>query len=147
MKLFNIILLVVVLLISFSCEKKDGPDSVLKKFVHYRFGANQSRDTMLDMTTGILSMKIADMTEQEFSSFSNMGGYKLSRFDIHIRKCTEDQCYLTYVVKYSISKLNEVSFKVEVKKIADMKLENGVWKIADVSNIKSFYDSKKPIFP
>ncbi len=146
-KLIKCLFIVCALLSLYSCEDKRGPESVLKRFVDYRFVLGQTRDDMLSMTTGVLNINIAEMTDEEFKNFSNMEGYKLISFNINIKKCEVDQCYLTYIVKYSISKSNELSFNAEIKKIADMRMESGSWKIADISNIKTFYDSKKPIFP
>jgi hypothetical protein len=145
MKKFFFIAIVLVGLLS--CNQQEGPEGTLKSFINYRFSESQQKDELLSRTTGVLNEKISAMTDEEFAEFSNSSKYKKKKFKLNLSRCDKNQCFLTYTITYDKYEGDKQTFGIEVKKIAELLLLNGSWKIVDVSNIKTFFDSKQPLEP
>jgi hypothetical protein len=134
-----------VLLISVSCTKKSSSEDVLKGYVKYRFSPAQSKDVLLEKTTGTLKDRISTMTEDEFKSFVSMGKFKMRKFVINLKRCSDDQCFITYTLSYDQYQDGQRKYENEVKKIAEIRKQEDGWKIADVSNVKTYIDSKEEL--
>ena len=131
----------------YSCNEYSVPQDVLRNFVHYRFSNNQSKDYILEQTSGVLREKILTMSEDDFNKFINVKNLKKKKFKISYTKCSENKCFITYFLSYDILNEGKKRFSVEIKKIAELEKDLGVWKISDVNNVKTYYDSKEHIFP
>ncbi len=132
-------------LLTVGCTKKNDPENALLEYVNYRFNESQSRSKLLDMTAGELNMSLQQMTDEQYQQFSNVSKYKRGNFNISLKKCTEDTCYITYTLKYDVMDNQTKTLSAEIKKVAKLILDNKVWKVADVSNVKTYFDSKQPI--
>ena len=133
------------LLIFSSCTKKSTSDDVLKGYVKYRFSSSQNKDALLEKTTGNLNERISKMTEEEFKDFISMEKYKMRKFVINLKRCSDDQCFITYTLSYDQYLDGQRKYENEVKKIADIRKLEDSWKIADVSNVKTYIDSKEEL--
>lgn len=134
-----------VLLISSSCTKKSSSEDVLKGYVKYRFSPAQSKDVLLEKTTGSLKDRISAMTEDEFKDFVSMEKFKMRKFVINLKRCSDDQCFITYTLSYDQYQDGQRKYENEVKKIAEIRKQEDGWKIADVSNVKTYIDSKEEL--
>lgn len=128
-----------------ACTKKHTPRAALVDFVNYRFSNSQSKDVLLSKVTGPLKEKIESIEGSELKGFLDTSGLEKKSLKILSENCEQDSCFITYIVSYLTMKDKEQTFLTEVKKIAEIrKLETG-WKLYDVTNIKTFHDSKKAI--
>lgn len=129
----------------YSCSKDSSSEEVLKSYVKYRFSPSQSKANLLEKTTGELNFKIKNMSDEEFESFVSMEKYKMRKFEINLKRCSESQCYITYTLSYDQYTDGKRTFESEIKKIAEVQKTNGKWKLSDVSNVKTYIDSKEEI--
>lgn len=144
MKLLCIFLLLMGSL--YSCTKTHDPENILREYIGYRFSENQSRGQLLEMTTGELQQNIEAMNDDEFAQFVNVSRYIKKDVRILTNKCTEAECYITYILKYDIVVDDKnKTHSAEIKKVAKLMNVDGDWKVADVNNIKTFFDSQKAI--
>lgn len=137
--------LTLVSLLFFSCSKPNDPENVLREYIGYRFQQEQSKSRLVGMTADQLKQSIETMTDEEFVQFTDIAKYKKKGLRILTKKCTETECYITYILSYDITQEETKSYSAEIRKVAKLTSVDGVWKVADVNNIKTFYDSKKPI--
>lgn len=143
MKIALIFLLLTSLFTS-SCKSEKDPEKVLRSFISYRFESNQSKDKLLNMTTGYLKDSINSMDEEQFKSFVKRSSSAIKKkLSIRLKNCNPKKCYITYVLSYK-TKTSQESI-IDVKKIAELDNVEGSWKISDVSNIKSFIDMKNSL--
>lgn len=136
---------ILALLTSFSCTKKSTPEGALKSFIEYRFDSSQSRDDLLDMTSGLLNENISAMNDEDLKKFLNVKDLKRRRLTVLVKSCEPTSCFLTYVLRYSQGSEKPKEFGVEVKKIAKIVKLGETWKISEISNIKTYIDSKKSL--
>ncbi len=133
------------LLLFASCTKKTNSEDVLKGYIKYRFSPAQSKDVLLEKTTGSLNERITSMTDDEFKDFVSMEKFKMRKFVINLKRCSDDQCFITYTLSYDQYQDGERKYENEVKKIAEIRKVEEIWKIADVSNVKTYIDSKEEL--
>ena len=141
----EIMKLLLVFLLVFGCSKSESPEEKLQEFVDYRFQTNQSKDKLLSYLTGKLHSAIESMSEEEFGKFIENLKYKKKKFKIVLKKCSDEKCFITYVLSYTQPVPKNPDFEVEVKKIAEMERVEDQWKISNVSNVKSYIEGMKPI--
>lgn len=130
-----------------SCQsKQESPEAVLEKYVEGRFSESGSKDDLLKLTSGALYAQINEMSPDEFAKFVGLNGIKRGKFKVLNKKCKEDKCFITYFLSYRDSSDKPAEFaEVEVKKIAEIELEDKRWKISDISNLKTFINSQGPL--
>ncbi|MBC99627.1 MAG: hypothetical protein CME63_17920 [Halobacteriovoraceae bacterium] len=139
------ILSVFLLLFMFSCNKESTPESALEDFINYRFESGQSKEDILEMTTGPLYEKLNSLTEEELQKFTDVKDLSKRRLKVLIKNCEEDTCYLTYVLRYVKGNETPRDYSVEVKKIAQVNKVEEKWLLSDVSNVKTYIESKKEL--
>ena len=132
-------------LLSFSCTKKESAEDVLSGFIKYRFKSSQTKNELLTRTTGGLHQKISNMDEETFEKFSTNKNRKMRKYRVDLARCSNETCFITYTLSYDEGDQKGRKYETEIKKIAELQLEEGFWKIADVSNIKTYIDSKRPL--
>jgi hypothetical protein len=137
--------LIFILLLLASCTKKQSAENVLSAFIKYRFKPFQERPMLKAMTTGALNQKINDMDEETFKIFTSTKEFKIRKYKVILSKCSKDSCFLTYTLSYDESDVRGRKYETEIKKIAELQKIDERWKIADVTNIKTFIDAKRPI--
>ena len=140
----NLLLIVTIVLFG-SCTKKSTPEKALKEFIQYRFSGGQDKDDLLEMTTGGLNSRIDGMEGEELTSFLNSEALQKRRLKILLKNCEDTKCFLTYILSYSQGTGTPKDFGIEVKKIAQVEKVGEIWKLADVSNIKTFIEAKKEL--
>ena len=85
------------------------------------------------------------MDKKEFLNFSKISGLGKLKFGLLHQNCTTSKCFLTYEIEYFQTYQNSGKFKNASKKVAELVYQDSVWKIAEITNIKSFIDSQTPI--
>ena len=136
------------LMIFTSCLKDNlSPESTLQSFIESRMGNVVTRDFILEQVTGKMKQSLENISEEEFTKFSDLRNVKKDSFKVLSKSCQGKTCYLTYSVSYKTVDNDKASFSSEVKKIAEIVNENGKWLIADVSNIKTYHEALEPINP
>jgi len=131
----------------FSCNQKDGPVNTLKKYIDYRFSSEQSKEGILEKTTGKLHDYVSVLEGNTLDAFMKSRNVKKKKLSIKSKKCTEDICFITYIVAYNHFSEGKNTFDIEVKKIAELRLIEDVWKIYDVNNVKTYMESKEELAP
>ena len=138
---------IIILFLVYSCVSSEGPEQALKKFVNYRFSSNQNREKLLEMSAGNLKAQIEVLDEESFNKVYKEQNLKLKKYKINLKNCSEETCSITYTLSFSTLKGKDETFRSEVKKIAEMVKIEGSWKVIDVTNVKTYIDSKEPISP
>lgn len=128
-----------------SCSKESTPELALREFVDYRFEPGQSREKLLDLSTGELHERIESMTDKELEELVNVKDLKKRNLKVLIKNCDEQICYLTYVLRYVKGEEAPKDFSIEVKKIAQVNKVEEKWLLSDVSNVKTYIESKKEL--
>ncbi len=134
-----------ILMLLMGCNKESTPESALEEFINYRFESNQNKDEILEMTTGALNEKLSSMSEEELEKFVDVKDLSKRKLKVLIKNCEADTCYLTYVLGYVQGSATPKDFNVEVKKIAQVNKVEDKWLLADVSNVKTYIESKKEL--
>ncbi|MBP5297185.1 MAG: hypothetical protein J6Y94_07645 [Bacteriovoracaceae bacterium] len=76
-----------------------------------------------------------------------MDRLKKKKFKITLQKCTPRQCFITYIIQYDVQEVKVTDFAIEAKKIAELRLVDGHWKVADIVNQKTYIEAKQSINP
>ena len=130
-----------------ACSKKEkAPDGYLKLFVEEFFKPEIKKDDLLEKTSGRLKVSIESMTDEEFKSFSNPSTLVANSFEILSSACQAESCYLTYRLSYKTkSPDTQGEWSTQVKKIAHLQKVDEDWKVEDIENIKTFYETAQPL--
>jgi hypothetical protein len=148
-KKFQILIIALNLLLLISCKKENNAEGSLKSFINYRFSKNQNKEGILEKMTNPLKEKYETLTPEEFDQLLLTTNLKVTRLKILNSNCEKEEvCYVTYLLNYdTFNEKNEKSFSTELKKIAELRLVDKQWKIADVNNVRTYHDSKEEIAP
>ena len=130
-----------------SCDKANTADKALENFINYNFKSGHQMDDFLAMTTGGLNQKLANLSPEEIQEFLGVDKLKKKKLKITLQKCTPQQCFITYIIQYDVQEAKTTDFAVEAKKIAELQLIDGRWKVADIVNQKTFIEAKESINP
>jgi len=136
-----------ILAIFISCNKtQQGPAETLTSFIEYRFSNNQTKEGLLVYMTSKASEEIQAMSEGDLVDLFKVEKYRKRNFKIVTEKCTEDKCFMTYILEYDVlTETKTRDFSSEVKKIAELQKINEQWKVSNIENVKTFVESIKPI--
>ena len=138
--------IIIALLFFQPCTKKNyGPEATLRDYVNYRFGKNQSKEKLLQKTTGELYQDLSNLSEEALNALVDSDIYKRGSLKINLKKCSQTRCHITYTLKVLKKESGQNDFEIEVKKIARLDLEGEQWKISKISELKSYFGTKKPI--
>ena len=143
MKLILSILFITLL----SCDKgAKTPEGLLKMYVRDLTSGRTIKLSYFEKyTTGKLWESVENLEEDEFKKFISMGKVKNAKVQISNKNCIADQCTLSYIVKYDTVEDSKKTFQSEVKKVAVIQKDGEIWKISEVSNIKTYIESNIPI--
>lgn len=133
-----------ILLILFSCNKDSTPEQALEDLVSSRFKAS-SRDDVLKLTSGNLKNQILSMDDSSLKLFLDSEGLKKRKLDIVHKSCEANKCFIKYILKYDDKRSEDLDFNLEVKKIAELIKEESSWYVTDISNVKTYINSKKEL--
>tara|TARA_R110000868_G_scaffold100129_4_gene275455 strand:- start:1328 stop:1765 length:438 start_codon:yes stop_codon:yes gene_type:complete len=140
-------LLCLITVFAFSCSKKLGPDESLREIVKLSISGKMSKDQLLSATTSPLRDELAALSEEDMNKYLKIEGASKDSFQINLSNCEELVCYLTYTLKYDTSKDGVKTFGVELKKMAELKKVDEKWLLADITDIKTYYEAQQPIEP
>ena len=144
------ILMTTLMLTFFGCQRSSDPELVLREYIESRFDGSLGQSRLLGMTTGDLRDELELMSEDEIKHYLAMDAYQLRRMRIDRKTCSEQECFITYTIRfdqYRLDNLDDKVFEAEVRKIAKINLDSGAWKISDVSDVKTFYRANEAIEP
>ena len=134
------------LVVCISCTKGPStPEGLIEMYISDLMTKDVDKDYFEKYTGGKLWESVADLSEEDFKKFINIKKVKNPKIEISNKSCRDNSCTLTYIIKYDLLGENDKSFKSEVKKIAILKEIEKNWKIFEVTNVKTFVDSKTPI--
>lgn len=139
--------LLLVLLGFFSCTKKMGPEETLREFVKLSITGKMDRSALLDSTTNPLRAELEVLGDEEMAKYLKIEGASRDSFRVNLSNCQEDTCFLTYTLKYEQSKDGVKTFDIELKKMAELKKVEQNWLLADITDIKTYYEAQQPIEP
>lgn len=124
-------------------KKALKPEDALREYISYRFTQGQSKEKLLDLTTGEVRAKVESLTDEQFKRYINTSVYRLKNVKVVLKSCSETQCSITYIISYD--KAEGEPQLSEIKKIAELEKIDGHWKIKDVSTVKTYFESDVPI--
>ena len=127
-----------------SCNKESSPEGALEDLVSSRFSGS-SRSKLLKLVTGKLKAQIEGMSEENIKKFLEKDGLVRKKMKITLKNCEANKCFITYILRYNDVRPQGSRFDVEVKKIAEVELIEKKWFVSDISNLKTYIDSKKEI--
>ncbi|WP_372652602.1 hypothetical protein [Halobacteriovorax sp.] len=139
------LLIVVVALLLTGCFKEKGAEETLSTFVNARFNGDLDRNEMGDYLIGEMNDSIMAMEEEEFENFSDLSKLKKKKFKITHSNCSQEKCFITYIISYDQYGDTSKDFRVDNKKIAEMMKVEKSWKIQNVTNVKTYIDAEKPL--
>jgi len=141
------LLLIILSLALFSCQKENTPSSALHQYVSNYINNKDTRESLLKSTTGPLQEKLLSLTDEQWKDFLVNERIKKKSLKVLLKSCVgEEKCYLTYSFAYKSPKDSpKKNYTVETKKIAELRKDDGLWKIANVSNVKTYIESSKNI--
>ncbi len=130
----------------FSCTKKTTPEGVLKEFVSKRFSQEFEVDDFQEYLAGEILNEVLAEDGKYLEKINASKNFKMGKFKINAKRCIEEKCFLTYSLGYSApydtkdenSKTGNVS--VNIRKIAEMKKFEGMWKIFSITDVKTNFD-------
>lgn len=140
----SIILLVFTFLMS--CTKKSSPELVLRDFVSKRFSQEFSEDDFREYLAGEILEEALAEEGKYLEKINEAKSFKMSKFKINTKRCIDDKCFLTYSLAYDAPytvQKESGSVAVNIRKIAEMKKEEGVWKIFGITDVKTNFDYKE----
>lgn len=144
LKMFKSIL-ILFLVFSFSCTKKDTAESALVAFVEYGFSSDLTKQGILDLTGGGLNKHIEELSDEDFSNFKKSNTLTKKRLKINLQTCELNSCTITYTLSYRDDKEKDSKNSVEVKRIAVLENAENGWKVTDINSVKSFIKVGKPV--
>jgi len=128
----------------FSCNKESSPEQTLSDLIGTRFKSS-SRSEILDLTAGALKEQVESMDEAKLKLFLDSEGLVKGRLKVTHKSCELNKCFLTYILNYKDKRSGDLDFSLEVKKIAEIEKYNESWLVNDISNVKTYINSKKEI--
>jgi hypothetical protein len=138
---------VLILVFFVSCTKTNSPEGVLREFVDKRYMGKANMDYILSKVTGQLKKEIESMSPEEVETYKTLPNVQKRSLKISNQRCEENKCYITYILKYNTFEEKNKTFESETKKIAEIVNDEGEWKIAKISHIKTFHDNLEEIRP
>lgn len=139
------LLIVIVALLLTGCFKEKGAEETLSVFVNARFDGELDRNEMGEYLSGQMKDSIMEMNEEDFNRFTDLSKLKKKKFKITHANCSEDKCFITYIISYDQYGDKNKDFRVDNKKIAEMMKVDKSWKIENVTNVKTYIDAEKPL--
>lgn len=151
MKLLSILIISIFI---FSCNKEKGPEDVLGSYVNKSFKGSIEKDDFKDYFAGDLLTEYEGLDEEVLGKLNKIKNQKKKSFKVNFQRCDQDKCFLTYTLIYEAEaagdatvESNTSSFNsdvtVKVKKIAELRKIDNLWKIYGISDIKTHFDYKE----
>lgn len=143
MKYISILIFTIIFI---ACDRgAKTPEGLIKMYIQDLTQKKVDRTYFEKYTTGKLLETVESLDEEEFKKFVGVEKLANPRIDISNKNCAADSCTLTYIIKYDIVENNSKEFSSEVKKVATLKKDGDIWKISEVTNVKTFIEGSNPI--
>ena len=129
-----------------SCTKKSTPELVLREFVSKRFSQEFKADDFKEYLGGEILEEVLAEEGKYLNKINEAKSFKMSKFKINAKRCIDQKCFLTYSLAYNApydKQKESGTVAVNIRKIAEMKQEEGVWKIFGITDVKTNFDYKK----
>jgi hypothetical protein len=145
-KIISILIVMTVMFSIASCDKgAKTPEGLVKMYVHDVTSKSLSRDYFEKYTSGKMLESINNLSDEDFNKFIDLKKIKNAKVNITSKNCEDVKCSVTYIVKYDVFDKTSKSFESEVKKIATLVKVDELWKIQDVTNLKTYHEATTPI--
>lgn len=141
----KIVIFLCTLLLSYGCFKEKAAQEVLRSYIEGRFRGDFDRLEVAEFLNGEMKDRVMAMSDEDFSSYSDLSSFKKKKFSVTYENCSIDKCFITYIISYDQLKESKDFFRVDSKKIAEMSKIEDSWKIEKVTNVKSYLESKDPL--
>lgn len=146
MKFNKNLLFSLIVLLAFSCTKDMSPEESLRSYIDYSVSAKSTRDGFIQRSTGQMKERLEAMLDEEFNEFAKeMAHVQKKRVRFNHTSCQESRCFITYTLSYDGQSDGVSVYGVEVRKIAELMQEGEAWKLANISNVKSYYEAASEI--
>jgi hypothetical protein len=141
----NIIILIIIFSL-YGCDKgAKTPEGLIKKYVSDITSRAVDKDFFEKHTAGELWDQVSALGDDDFRKFVDLNKIKNPKIEISNKVCAGDKCTLTYIIRYDVVDGADKIFRSEVKKVATVERFGEIWKILDVTNIKTYHESTEPI--
>ena len=142
----KMIFVVTLMMLMIACDKgAKTPEGVLTKYMTDITSKKVDREYFAKYTSGKLLETVEALSDEEFIKFVDMSKIRNPQISISNKNCDGDKCSLTYIIKYDVVGGSTKQFESEVKKVATVEKDGEIWKISEVSNIKTYHESLVPI--
>ena len=108
-------------------HKTQSPEDVLRTYINDRLSPSQTKQELLNLSTGKMRKRILAMDQENFKKFTNTSMFKLNSVEITLKSCGRNHCTITYVLRYSKMSGDSTSVSNEIKKVAEMDKEAAVY--------------------
>lgn len=146
MKITLTLFIIVNAFVLVSCKKELGPEESLRSYIDYSVSAKSTREGFIERSTGTMKERLELMENAEFSEFAKeMAHVEKKRVKFNHTSCQENKCFITYTLSYDGQSEGVSVYEVEVRKIAELVQEEETWRLANISNVKSYYEAASEI--
>ena len=137
-----------IVLFSSGCKREVDPEVFLINAIEQLIETKQSKEYLLSISTGELLEHIKNSPTEEIEKYLDLSNYKKRKVKINHKECINDKCSINYSLAFDIkSPQGMVNTEAEVRKLAELVRIDGGWKLSDITNIKTFYNSKEALSP
>lgn len=129
-------------LLLIGCQSNNTPDGVLKSFIEKRLNDKIKIDDLEDYLTGDLLDEYTQALGEDPNKLNESINFKDSRLKIIYQNCNGDECSITYTLSYESDAKSgdtQTDVSISVRKIALIVKKDEKWLIANISDVKSFY--------
>jgi hypothetical protein len=146
MKLMKFLILTMTLGLAFACKKDLSPEESLRRYIDYSVSDKSTRDGFIERSTGSMKERLEAMEDQEFEEFAKeMSHVQKKRVRFNHTSCQDDKCFITYTLSYDGKSEGVSVYGIEVRKIAELVQADESWLLANISNVKSYYEAASEI--
>lgn len=140
------VVLFVVIFFSYSCNKELSPEDSLRSYIDYSLSGDGTREGFIEKSAGVMKERLESMDDKEFDEFAKeMDHVQKKRVRLNHTSCQDNKCFITYTLSYDGQANGESVYGIEVRKIAELIQEEQEWKLANISNVKSYYEASSEI--
>jgi hypothetical protein len=121
-------------------------EKAFRQYLDLRFSSKiTSKQDILQFTTGLHKTAIEQLTEDEFRIFNNLQNISKNSFKVLSIHCASLICSLRYNLTYTTKKDDVRIFESQVEKAVELRLDNGFWKIAEISDLNTQHEALTPL--
>lgn len=143
--------LLLIFVVFLACTKTNKMNEVeaekaFRNYIDLRFSnQSQTKQQLLEYTTGVHKIALQELTDDEFRIFNNLENIRKNSFKVLSVHCASLICSLRYHLVYTTKKDNIETFNSEVEKAVELRLDQGTWKIAEISDLNTQHIGLTPL--